>query len=327
MDRMVYTGWNELDLVDDLMQRRRRAPFMGQPGNAEHWLDLARRKDELLMQVQSIAPPELRRRFDAALVAKPADWRLLNVWSEILMNIDEHEESAKILRREVELLPHRFDVRAGLALSLGYQGHAQEGVQELRGMPGKHGHFVAEFLLHAAKSLARDRYHKEALAFADAAAAEEPNLVDAQLQRASSCAALGRIDEAERIYREVLAADPSHGVARDELVAFLGIHQRWDEAERVLLGGGDTPVIKLKHAQLLAARGDFPGAEQLLRELVAGGGADAELYFTIARVHARQGRTREAKACVDRALELDPTHAAARDLARRLTVGPPPDSP
>jgi len=254
LDRMLYTRWNELDIVDEMIRRRSRAPFTEQPGNAGQLADLLRRKSELVELLQGEDPAILKRRYDAAIQASPSDWRLLHAWSEILMNMDDYESAEAALRRELELIPHRFDVHGALALLLGYRGRADEGVDVLRGIPGRHGHFVPEFLLNNARTLARDRKLTEALVFAQAAVADAPGNSDAMMELAARHAALGHDQDAERGFRSVLEKEPGHVAARDELAAFLALRGRWDEAERVLLSQGEDAETRVKHEQLLKAR-------------------------------------------------------------------------
>ncbi|MFH0907343.1 MAG: hypothetical protein V1929_01090 [bacterium] len=277
LGRMLYTPWNELDLVDGMIQRRRRAPFGGQPGNAEQRAALVQRKAQWREELDREGLATLRQRYEAAMLASPGDWRLINNWAEILMNAEEYGESERLLRREIDLLPHRFDVRAGLALLLGYEGRAEEGVQALRDAPGKHGHFVAEFLLSTARTLGRDRRLLEALVFAQAAVAESPKNADAMLELAARHAALGHDQDAERCLRSVLDREPGHVTARDELTAFLALRGRWDEAEQILLAQGTDPATRLKHAQLLMARGDLVGADKDLSLLEASAEATGEV--------------------------------------------------
>ena len=325
LDRMTYSPWNEWDVVDSMILRRQRAPFTGQPGNADALKRLQQRRRDLVESLTPAATEAMRIRIERARAQDPRTWRAPMQWAEVLMNTGDHEGAARALREAVAALPHRFDVRAGLAL--GYQGRAAEGVAALRDAPRPHGHFVGEFLLIEARNLAQDGRLDVAHAFAEAAVEEAPDSADALIELAIRCSALGRYNEAEQFHREAWMRWPDYPAARDEWAGFLALHQRWDEAERVLLSGGDLPETRLKQAQLLAARGDLAGAEQGLRNLLASGEASAELYVTLARVQARQGRTRDAKASVDRALELDPTHAASRDLAERLAAEAVPASP
>ena len=124
----------------------------------------------------------------------------------------------------------------------------------LRTMAGRHGHFVTEFLLNNARTLARDRKMTEAIVFAQAAVADAPGNSDAMMELAARHAALGDDQAAEQGFRSVLEKEPGHVPARDELTAFLALRGRWDEAEQVLLSQGEDEATRVKHAQLLKAR-------------------------------------------------------------------------
>ena len=258
LDRLLHSRWAEWDLVDGLIGRRQRPPFAGQPGNDEQLADLQTRRAALVETL--VRDDALLQHYQAAVAAHPKDgWRYAQ-WAELLMNAGAYVEAEQVMRRGLALMSHRFDTRSGLALLLGYQGRADEGVRVLRDAPGKHGHFVAEFLLSNARTLARERRFSEALVFAEAAVAEAPENIDAQVELAARYAAVGRKKEAERAFREVLQREANHPVARDELTALLAFQGRWDEAAAVLLAGGTGAETRLKYAQLLQAKRELEAA-------------------------------------------------------------------
>ncbi len=283
LERMGYTPWSEWDLVDGLIGRRQRPPFAGQLGNEEQLAELLARRAELQATLAQDPGDRTGRQLEALLDRNPGDVRLQMQWSSLLMNSGRYGEAEAVQRRAVARMPHRFDLRAGLALLLGYQGRAQEGVQVVRETPGRPGHFVAEFLLATARTLAREQHLPAALVFAEAALSESPRNDDARVEVAIRNAALGRKTVAEEYFRKVLQRNPSHRQARDEFAAFLALQRRWDEALAVLLGAGLDPATRLKQAQLLMARGDWTGADRVLRELEGAG----DLADEVAALRAR----------------------------------------
>ena len=254
LDHMGYTRWNEWDLVEGLMGRRQRPPFLEQPGNAEHLADLVARKAAVREEIARGGWEESARRLAEKAAAHPGDWRWYSQRAELLVNVGAYAEAERAQRRVVELMPHRFDARGGLAMMLGYQERAEAGVRVLRETPGKHGHFVGEFLLSTARTLARDRCFPAALVFAEAALAEEPANLDARFELAARYAAVGRDPEAERAFREVLERNPAWRIAREEFTAFLALRGRWDEAASTLRAGGPDPLTQLNYAKFQRAR-------------------------------------------------------------------------
>jgi tetratricopeptide (TPR) repeat protein/lysophospholipase L1-like esterase len=265
--QLVYNPWTELDLVEGLLERRARAPFVDQPGNAEWRTELENHRHQLQEPLRQATADALRPRFQAALARRPGDVHLLIRWSEVLVNVGAYAEAERVLRHLLETWPHRWNVRSALALTLAYQGRADEGARLLRAAPGRHGAFAAEFLLATARALSREGRKAEALILAEAAVAESPRLAEARMERAACYAALGRLAEAGQDYGEVVRRHPGHLQAREEWAGFLALQERWAEAEAVLRAGGDGPVIRVKRVQLSLARRDAAAADTELKRL------------------------------------------------------------
>jgi glycosyltransferase involved in cell wall biosynthesis/predicted Zn-dependent protease len=149
----------------------------------------------------------------------------------------------------------------------------------------------------------------------------------ARHQLALACRAQGRADEAERLWRGLLAAQP------DFLPAWLGLGelflagQRWDDLEEAAArleaapAGGVEALVLRGRARL--ARGDFAGAHDLLGQALARapGSVPARVYLT--HVLLQEGRD---PAAAERALRelvaLDPSQSGAwRNLAVLLRHG------
>jgi tetratricopeptide (TPR) repeat protein len=99
---------------------------------------------------------------------------------------------------------------------------------------------------------------------------------DAIVQRALQLHQQGRIDEAERLYRQVLAGEPGHAIATH----YLGM-VAWH-------------------------RGDLAGAERLMREALAANAAIPDFHNNLGLLLRDTRRLDEAIACYRAALEVDP---------------------
>lgn len=91
----------------------------------------------------------------------------------------------------------------------------------------------------------------------------------------------GRLDEAEQIYRDVLAAAPQH----PDALHFMGV---------------------LKHQ-----RGDAAAAIELIRQAIAIAPAHADAHNNLGNVLREAGRPEEARDAYERALELNSAHVPA----------------
>jgi len=132
---------------------------------------------------------------------------------------------------------------------------------------------------------------------------------------AQAAHAAGRLDEAERGYRAVLAVEP-------------GAVGAWVNLAGVLLAAGEragaedasrravalAPTLAPVHANLIAvlqAHGDHAGAAQAATAALAGGCRAPEFHYAIGLAHDRAGGWRAARAAYAAALALDPLHGPA----------------
>ena len=112
----------------------------------------------------------------------------------------------------------------------------------------------------------------------DAGGATSPQ---ALVQRALDLHQRGQLDEAERLYNQVLSLEPGNAVATH----YLGM-VTWH-------------------------RGDLVAAERLMRESIAGNAAIADFHNNLGLLLRDTGRQEEAIACYRRTLEVDPGWFAA----------------
>jgi tetratricopeptide (TPR) repeat protein len=117
-------------------------------------------------------------------------------------------------------------------------------------------------------------------------AGAEPRSIDALLGRAAAASVQGRNEEAMRHYVRILELDPRHALAQSGLIGLIG-------------------------------RGDPPGAETRLKQLIARE-PSAFLYFTLGNLYADQSLWAQAQQAYLRAHHLD---AGNPDYAHNLAVG------
>lgn len=171
--------------------------------------------------------------------------------------------------------------------------------------------------------------------------------VSDRLGRAEAAQRRGDFDLAAQLCLEALAMAPRHAAAAEQLRAierernrrsFVGRFSRQTLTRRAIaegeMSGGNeaspgTSRNQLEHATLLARNGDLDAAIALLRDGIRGNGDVAQkslladLYVQRAEAQ-RANDPKAARASVNAALALDPAHAAARALARRLPPEPRP---
>jgi tetratricopeptide (TPR) repeat protein len=157
-----------------------------------------------------------------------------------------------------------------------------------------------------------------------AALAIQPTFVPAILGTAQSQQALGRLDAADRTYRQVLERDENNPIALNNL-AWLAVERRgnldeaarWAEAAASALP--NDPAVLTTLGWVRRARNELPQAEAALVRAVELQ-ANADRLARLGVVRAAQGKRNEAIADLRRALQADANNAMARQELQRLGV-------
>lgn len=146
--------------------------------------------------------------------------------------------------------------------------------------------------------------------------AEEPRASAEVLYGAArEAAGRGEGSRAVRIYRELLALDPGHLKARNNLAIHLdeeGDHERaLKELDLCLEIAPDNPEVLVNRGAVYGAMARFPEAERDLYAVLESDPSDAEAHFNLGIVKSRRGLWRDAVPHLRRAIELDTSRAAA----------------
>lgn len=137
----------------------------------------------------------------------------------------------------------------------------------------------------------------------------------ARLDQARRAVQDRRLDQAQQLCRDVLAANPHHAEAFTTLGLVLAEQNRLDEAELCLRRALEIcPSSVEAHNNLgvlLNRRWRCREAMEHFREALRAGPEDAMLHCNLGVAHYRAGRFEEAMASLDRALALRPQFAEA----------------
>ena len=125
----------------------------------------------------------------------------------------------------------------------------------------------------------------------------------------------GRTAEAEAGYRTVLAADPGHPNANNNLAIILRARGDWEEAlscyRQALARNAADPFVHSNHGCLLLDLGRGAEAEEALRTAIRLKPDYAEAHFNLANILRTLGDREAAKAAYGEALRLKPDMSAA----------------
>ena len=141
-----------------------------------------------------------------------------------------------------------------------------------------------------------------------------PTIAEA-LNHAASLHRAGELDQAESIYRQILAADPRSADAWHllGLVAHArGAHQSAAEwIGRAIVCDGAQPSFHHHLAEVHLAVGQLEWAEQSCRQALRLSTNLAAAHNTLGAIWNQQGRPADAAACFERAIECNPAFALA----------------
>ena len=227
--------------------------------------------------------------FRAAIEKEPRNARALTGLGMSLNALGRPGEARPVLERAVGQEPTDRMGRLALANSLTELGEFQPADELLRALTDEDPK-DAEAWQYRAALLFRNNYHEQALEAAERCLALRPGDRDARILRARSLVNLGRLSEAQALFRE-LAADP--GVAAD-----------WE----FLLGSAECSFYA----------GDLGTALARIDDAISRRPQSGLLRYWKARVLHHDGRTAEAGAEAERAVALSPDLREPRGLLVRI---------
>ena len=137
----------------------------------------------------------------------------------------------------------------------------------------------------------------------------------------------GQLRQALADYHRALSCEPNN---REVLLAIAEIYRQTNQPQRAVVTLhclidtypiGDEPQHPLYLAGLAyAALSRYDDAARSLQLAAARGPANPEILFRLAEVELQAGRPQFARAAVDRALVVEPQHAASQALLERMAA-------
>ncbi len=132
---------------------------------------------------------------------------------------------------------------------------------------------------------------------------------------AKALAGAGRVHEAKRAYRAILADRPSHVAARNNLALLLEatgeLAGALGELDRALELEPDNATLLVNRGALLGSMGRYAAAERDIKRVLRVEPSHGEALFNLGVVMTRKGLWAEAVPQLRRAVELDPMRGQA----------------
>lgn len=260
--------------------------------------------------------PAAKDTLETALAAHPEDLRLMLAMAGVSQQLGDSEATEAILRRLVEREPDTLDHRTRLAQYLNARGDAAGAEQVLRdavaAMPGR-----SEPKLLLVELFAATRGPDAAIAELAALAANEPDAYDLQFALATMHTQTGNLEEAEAVYRKVIARDdagPEGRRAQAKLAALLLSQERAEDARQlaaeVLSEDPENNDALLVRAALALQDGNPDQAIADLRIVTRNNPASVGALSLLAQAHLARDEIALADDALSQAIELAPDQPA-----------------
>ncbi len=291
---------------------------------------------------------------DAVLAEDPADAEALYVKGLIAFQLERLEEAQQAFARLLELGekrheahyylgriaeaekryaealawyekvkggPYRWDAELRIAVVMAKLGRLKEARERLHALPAPQPQQAIQKALAEGEMLREACRLEEAMGVYDRALQRFPDHIDLLYARSLLAERLGRIPEAERDLRRILAIDPDNPQALNALGYTLTVHtHRYREAlgyiEKALKLRPEDPYILDSMGWVLYKLGHPRRALDYLHRALAKK-FDAEVAAHLVEVLWKLGRREEAKALWQRAWKRHPDHPLLKEVKAR----------
>ncbi len=170
--------------------------------------------------------------------------------------------------------------------------------------------------------LAENGYHKEALEQLQKIKTHDPHDLQIPFRKGFVLTVLGRFNEAERCFHEVLEKDPS---SADALAALVNVYLKqgniqnaYDMQKRLTGLGHSNPEFHLELAFIRKDRGEYKNAEEEIKRYLEKCPGDENAQVLLADLCYKQGNLRYAQAVLSALIRGGSSHEEAYYLLARV---------
>ncbi len=279
-ERLAFTDWDQIRLLDELIKRLEQPPFTRQSGHEERIQRFQVEKGKLESQPRDSLLAQAIRTYTDALSRAPGDWVLRENFANLLQAAGRPREAEEEWRKVIALMPHH--------------GPAYYSVGNLLDAQGK---------------------SKEAIAFFEEALRRRPDSVEARNGLGLALANLGRPGEAVRQFEAAIRRRPSFTEARINLGQLLANQGKPADAiaqyEAALRSNSNSPGAHINLGKILSEQGNVAEAIGHYQAAVRLRPENAVAHFNLANALASRGDPAALQHYAN-AVGLDPAFAEAR---------------
>ena len=268
--------------------------------------------ENILGLLQKRATPDAIAACKTALTRYPEDVNVLGLLGAALGASGQFAEAENTLLKVIDLEPTFAKPYEDLGTLLLQQGKAEQAIPLLEKACRLDPKLEAAYF-QLGKALAQAGRGPEADTAFERSFALSPTR--GMMARAAEHHAAGRMEEAERLCRQVLQKDPTHVDALRMLGLIAAAAGDLDEAENLLrqalVGAPDHVAAMFELGRVLKELERPEEAIEIYQALIALQPDNPRAHYRLAGVLAPAALTEQSAAAYRRCLELDPKHAAA----------------
>lgn len=171
---VFFTPWAERQQAVLMIERLRRPPFAGRPGNDARLLALGEAAERCAASILTQDLAQVESGYRALADSDPDDFFVPFHWAAILADRGRWSEAVPELTRALARVPLHFETRLLPATALARLGRVDEAAAILAGGGGPYGHYLAEYTLQVARTLEQAGFPDEARRFREAVLVRVP---------------------------------------------------------------------------------------------------------------------------------------------------------
>ncbi len=230
---LLYTPWGRAAQLDAVLAQQVRPPFRRQLDNAETLARLNAEKQVWDARVAAISQENVRAIFARRQASRPADAWLAARAAWYLLQADAPALAENAAESALARWPHRFDVRALLALIRAVQGQpAEDGLALLRGPHEDVGYYDVAFAIDVGNELLKKKMPAVARPWLEYALRRDAWNSEAAIALADALHQLKEGSAAVGILQSAIERNPDNPLLWEELASHYCLLGDWDVATR-----------------------------------------------------------------------------------------------
>ena len=289
-DEMLYHPWGRAARLRTVIDQHLHPPFRRQLDNAGTVARLTEEQKLWQSRADAITPENARAIFSRHQTSSPDDAWLAVCAADNLLAANAPELAEKAALAAYARWPHRFDVRARLAVIRAQQGqNAEAGIAFIRGEPGADvGYYDISQAIAVGQALLARGKNTRARPWFEYAGRRDPWNSEAAIALAETLHRLEDNDAAIQVLQTAIQRTPRNPLLWDELASLYGLAGDWNMASRCLQKSEAIAPYRyerlLKWASTLVRIKQYARARRPIRQYLAVMPDDPEAVELLAQI-------------------------------------------